>query len=184
MLAKLRSNRRIQLAAGLLIGICFGFLLQRGGVTRYEVVLGQLLLKDFTVAKIMLTAIVTGMIGVHALCSAGWAAFSKKPGAVGATVIGGLIFGVGFGLLGYCPGTMMGAVGQGSLDALFGIAGMLMGAAVYAAMFPALSRSILKKGDFGQITIPEIFRTGPWPVVAGVGVCIGAILLAVEYAGV
>jgi hypothetical protein len=47
MIATLRSNRRIQLAAGLFIGICFGFLLQRGGVTRYEVVIGQLLLQDF-----------------------------------------------------------------------------------------------------------------------------------------
>lgn len=184
MLATWRSNRRIQLAAGLLIGICFGFLLQRGGVTRYEVVMGQLLLKDFTVVKIMLTAIVTGMIGVYALRSAGWAALSKKPGSVGSTVIGGLIFGVGFGLLGYCPGTMIGAVGQGSLDALFGMAGMLIGSAVYAALFPALSKSILKKGDFGQITIPELFRSSPWPVITGMGVCIGVILLALEYAGV
>lgn len=184
MLATLRSNRRIQLAAGLLIGICFGFLLQRGGVTRYEVVMGQLLLRDFTVVKIMLTAIVTGMIGVYALCSAGWASLGKKPGSLGSTVIGGLIFGVGFGLLGYCPGTMIGAVGQGSLDALFGMAGMLIGAAVYAAIFPVLSQSILRKGDFGQITIPELFRSGPWPVIAGAVVCIGVILLAVEYAGV
>jgi hypothetical protein len=184
MLASWRSNRRIQLAAGLLIGICFGFLLQRGGVTRYEVVMGQLLLKDFTVVKIMLTAIATGMIGVYALRSAGWADLSKKPGSVGSTVIGGLIFGVGFGLLGYCPGTLIGAVGQGSLDALFGMAGMLIGTAVYAALFPALSESILKKGNFGQITIPELLRSGPWPVVAGVAVSIGAILLAVEYAGV
>jgi uncharacterized membrane protein YedE/YeeE len=184
MLATLRSNRQIQLAAGLFIGICFGFLLQRGGVTRYEVVIGQLLLQDFTVLKIMLTAIVAGMIGVHALRSAGYADLSKKPGSVGSTVIGGLIFGVGFGLLGYCPGTMIGAVGQGSLDALFGIAGMLIGTAAYAAVFPALSRSILRVGDFGQITIPELFRANPWPVVAGVGVFIGVILLTVEYAGI
>lgn len=184
MLATWRSNRRIQLAAGLLIGICFGFLLQRGGVTRYEVVMGQLLMKDFTVVKIMLTAIVTGMIGVYALRSAGWATFSKKPGSLGSTAIGGLIFGAGFGLLGYCPGTMIGAVGQGSLDALFGMAGMLIGTAVYAGMFPALSKSILKKGDFGPITIPELFRSSPWPVVAGVSICIGLILLAVEYSGV
>jgi len=133
MLAALRSNKRVQLAAGLAIGVGFGFLLQRGGVTRYEVVIGQLLLQDFTVVKIMLTAIVTGMIGVHALCSAGWATLSKKSGSVGSTVVGGLIFGVGFAVLGYCPGTMIGAVGQGSLDALFGMAGMLVGTAAYAA---------------------------------------------------
>ena len=179
MLAVLRSNRRFQLAAGLGIGIGFGFLLQRGGVTRYEVVIGQLLLRDFTVVKIMLTAILTGMFGVHALRAAGLATFSKKPGSVGSTVIGGLIFGAGFALLGYCPGTMIGAVGQGSVDALFGIAGMLIGTAVYAAAFPALSRSVLKVGDFGQITLPELFKVGVWPVVTVVGGCIGVILMMV-----
>jgi hypothetical protein len=183
MLAAMRSNKRVQLAAGLAIGVGFGFLLQRGGVTRYEVVIGQLLLQDFTVVKIMLTAIVTGMIGVHALCAAGWATLSKKPGSVGSTVVGGLIFGVGFAVLGYCPGTMIGAVGQGSLDALFGMAGMLVGTAVYAAAYPALSRSILKIGDFGQVTLPELFRVQVWPVVCAVGACLGAILIAVEYAG-
>jgi uncharacterized membrane protein YedE/YeeE len=178
MLAELRSNKRFQLAAGLGIDIGFGFLLQRGGVTRYEVVIGQLLLQDFTVVKIMLTAVLTGMIGVHALNSAGVATLSKKPGSVGSTVVGGLIFGVGFALLGYCPGTMIGAVGQGSLDALFGMAGMLIGTAVYAAAYPALARSILKKGDFGQVTLPELFKVGTWPTVAMVGLCLVLVLLA------
>jgi hypothetical protein len=86
-------------------------------------------------------------------------------------------------VLGYCPGTMIGAVGQGSLDALFGMAGMLVGTAVYAAAYPALSRSILKIGDFGQVTLPELFRVQVWPVVCAVGACLGAILIAVEYAG-
>jgi uncharacterized protein len=179
MLAALRSKKRFQLAAGLLIGVGFGFLLQRGGVTRYQVVIGQLLLQDFTVVKIMLTAVLTGMIGVHALRAAGMATLSKKPGSVGSTVVGGLIFGVGFALLGYCPGTMIGAVGQGSLDALFGMAGMLVGTGVYAAAFPALSRSIIKKGDFGQVTLPELFKVGTWPVIAVVGACIGVILIVV-----
>ena len=179
MLAALRSNQRFQLAAGLLIGVGFGFLLQRGGVTRYQVVIEQLLLQDFTVVKIMLTAVLTGMIGVHALRAAGVVTLSKKPGSVGSTVVGGLIFGVGFALLGYCPGTMIGAVGQGSLDALFGMAGMLVGTGVYAAAFPALSRSILKMGDFGQLTLPELFKVGTWPVIAVVGACIGVILIVV-----
>jgi uncharacterized protein len=183
MLATLRSDKKGQLAAGLLIGVGFGFLLQRGGVTRYEVVIGQLLLQDFTVAKIMLTAIVTGMIGVHALCAAGWATLSKKPGSVGSTVIGGLIFGVGFAVLGYCPGTMIGALGQGSLDALFGMAGMLIGTALYAAVYPALAGSILKIGDFGQVTLPELFRARTLPVVAVVAAGIALILAAVELAG-
>ena len=183
MLANLRSHKKGQLAAGLLIGVGFGFLLQRGGVTRYDVVVGQLLLQDFTVVKIMLTAIVTGMVGVHALCAAGWATLSKKPGSVGSTVFGGLVFGAGFAVVGYCPGTLLGAVGQGSLDALFGIAGMLAGAAAYAAAFPALSRTTLKIGDFGQVTLPELLKAKTWPVVAAVGAGLVLLLAAIELAG-
>lgn len=179
MLARLRSHHRFQLAAGLLIGVGFGFLLQRGGVTRFDVVVGQLLLQDFTVVKIMLTAVVTGMIGVHAMRAAGWATLSKKPGAVGSTVIGGLIFGAGFALLGYCPGTLLGAVGQGSIDALFGVAGVLAGTSIYAAAYPRLSQGVLRLGDFGHITLPELFRAGTWPVVAGVAAFITLILMVV-----
>jgi hypothetical protein len=56
-----------KLLAGVVFGLAFGFLLQKGGVGKFNVLIGQLLLQDFTVAKIMLTAIVVGMIGVFAL---------------------------------------------------------------------------------------------------------------------
>ena len=101
----------MQLTLGLLIGIVFGFLLQKGGVTQYDVIIGQLLLKDFTVLKIMLSAVLVGMIGVHILSSIGLAKLHPKPGSIGTSVLGGLIFGIGFGVLGYCPGTVAAAVG-------------------------------------------------------------------------
>ena len=100
-LEEIRSNNRVQLALGLLSGIAFGFLLQKGGVTNYATILGQLLLTDFTVVKVMLSAILVGMLGIYALKAAGLVRLHTKPGSVGATVIGGLIFGAGFALLGY-----------------------------------------------------------------------------------
>jgi len=112
MLIKLHARKGTQLVIALLGGICFGFLLQRGGVTRYEVFMGQLLLTDFTVFKIMLTAVITGMVGVHLLRSLGLAQLHPKPGSLGSSVIGGLIFGVGFAIVGYCPCTVAGAVAQ------------------------------------------------------------------------
>jgi hypothetical protein len=68
-------RNRSSLAWGFLFGIIFGFLLQKGGVTKYDVIIGQLLLEDFTVIKIMLSAVVTGMIGIHLMKS--WAGFSS-----------------------------------------------------------------------------------------------------------
>jgi len=92
MLKTLHAKENFQLGIGLLVGILFGFLLQKGGVTKYDVIIGQLLLTDFTVVKIMLSAMLTGMVGVHLLQSLGWAELHPKPGSFGSVVIGGLIF--------------------------------------------------------------------------------------------
>ena len=69
---QIRSNRRAQLILGLVSGVVFGFLLQKGGVTQYGTIIGQLLLTDFTVVRVMLTAVLVGMIGVSSMKAAGW----------------------------------------------------------------------------------------------------------------
>ena len=104
----------VQLALGLLFGIAFGFLLQKGGVAKYHILIGVLLLEDFTVVRVMISAIVVGMIGVFVMHRLGWVELHLKPTRYGANILGGLIFGVGFGLIGYCPGTGAAAVGQGN----------------------------------------------------------------------
>ncbi len=183
MLTALHTRKPLQLALGLAIGIAFGFLLQKGGVTTYDVILGQLLIADFTVVKIMLSAVAVGTIGVHALRSLGLARLHPKPGSLGASALGGLIFGAGFGLLGYCPGTVAGAVGQGWLDALFGgAAGMLFGAGLFAAAYPKLGR-LLGKGAFGDRTLPQVFRVNAWAVALPVAVLIVGLLAWLEAAG-
>lgn len=184
-IGEIRANRKLQLALGLIMGICFGFLLQKGGVTRYEVIMGQLLLTDWTVAKVMLSAVVSGMLGVYLLRIPGLVRLHKKSGSVGSTVIGGLIFGIGFALLGYCPGTLAGAAGQGSLDALLGGAvGMLLGTGVYSVLYPWLKPRILNIGDFGKLTLPELLNARIWPVIFAVCALILAFLLILELVGV
>jgi hypothetical protein len=165
MLTVLHSRKRLQLLMGLLTGICFGFLLQRGEVTSYGVIIGQLLLKDLTVVRIMLTATATGMIGMHLLKSFGLVRLHPKTGSMGISIIGGLIFGAGFGLLGYCPGTLVGALGSGSLDAASGALGALLGAGFFAVVYPRLAKGILKWGDFGDMTLPVLFGVNRWVVV-------------------
>ncbi|HUT92442.1 MAG TPA: YeeE/YedE thiosulfate transporter family protein [Thermoguttaceae bacterium] len=184
MLTTIHAKKGLQLVLGLLAGVVFGFLLQKGGVTKYDVIIGQLLFEDFTVVKIMLSAVITGMIGVHLLKSLGLAQLHPKPGSVGATVIGGLIFGVGFGVLGYCPGTLAGAVGNGYLDALVGgVTGILVGAGLFAALYPKLNVGLLNRGDFGSVTLPELFRVNAWVVVVPVAAALVLLLASLELAG-
>jgi uncharacterized membrane protein YedE/YeeE len=81
-------------------------------------------------------------------------------------ILGGLIFGIGWGLLGYCPGTSVGALGEGRWDALWGVMGMLAGAALFAEAYPFMKRTVLTWGDFGKITLPEVLGVNQWVVVA------------------
>lgn len=166
---------------GLGFGIIFGFLLHKGGATKYDVIVGQLLLTDFTVLKIMLSAVATGMIGIYFMKSRGWITLSLKSGSVGKNVIGALIFGIGFAILGYCPGTIAGAIGNGYLDAITGgLAGILLGTWIFALMYPKLKDGILKKGDFGDITIPRLLKVNDWVVVVPAVALIILLLLWIE----
>ncbi len=175
---------RWSLAWGFLFGIVFGFLLQKGGVTKYDVIMGQLLLEDFTVLKIMLSAVVTGMIGIHLMKSLGWIQLSPKSGSWGKNVIGGLIFGLGFAVLGYCPGTIAGAIGNGYLDALVGgLAGIVLGAGLFAAAYPRLRDGILKKGDYGDLTLPRLLKVNDWAVIIPLSGLLVLVLYLIERAG-
>ena len=181
---KQKKSDRSSLIWGLFFGFIFGFLLQKGGATKYNVIVGQLLLEDFTVLKIMLTAAVTGMIGIYFMKSMGWVKLYPKPGSVGMSVIGGLIFGVGFAVLGYCPGTIAGAVGNGYLDALAGgLIGIIVGAGLYASLYPKIRNGILKKGEFGTMTFPELFKVNDWVVVIPAAVLLVGFLYWLETAG-
>jgi len=162
----------------------FGFLLHKGGVTSYDVIVGQLLLTDFTVIKIILTAVITGMLGIHLMRRLGWLQFSVKPGSWGKNAVGGLIFGVGFALLGYCPGTIAGAIGSGQLDALIsGLAGIILGSWLFALVYPRVRSGILMKGDFGDLTLPKLFKVNEWVVIIPFAALLSLVLYLIERAG-
>jgi len=164
-----------ELAYGLATGMIFGFLLQKGRVIRYDKQLGALLLEDMTIVKFMFTTILVAMVGVYLLKDLGLVKLAVKPTVLGANIIGGLVFGAGWALFGYCPGTSLGALGEGRWDAVWGILGMLAGAAVFAETYPALKTSVLKWGVYGKITIPEALGINHW-IVIGAVVVIGFLM--------
>ncbi len=115
--------------------------------------------------------------------SLGWIKLSLKSGSVGMNVVGALIFGVGFAILGYCPGTIAGAIGNGYLDAITGgLAGILLGTWIFAIMYPKLKEGILKKGDYGDITIPGLLKVNQWVVVVPAVTLIVLVLYWIEKA--
>ncbi len=154
------------LTYGLITGILFGFFLQKGRVLRYDKQLGALRFQDFTIVKFMLSHIIVAMVSVYFLYDLGLVKLALKPTILGGVILGGLTFGVGWGLLGYCPGTSLGALGEGRWDAVWGILGMLVGAGLYAEAYPFLKTTVLTWGDYGKITIPQVLGVNHWLVIA------------------
>jgi len=151
------------LLRGAITGLAFGFLLQKGGVTRANVIINQFLLRDFTVLKVMLTAIIVGGVGVYALFAMGAIeSLHIKNATLWGNLLGGGIFGVGMAILGYCPGTGVAAIGDGSRDAIFGVIGMVVGAALFAEVYPWFNEYLLKPLDLGKETLATITGITPW----------------------
>jgi hypothetical protein len=170
----------LNLTYGLATGLVFGFLLQRGGVTRYRVIVGQFLMKDHTVLKTMLTAVVVGAIGVWAMHLFGGVSLHVKSANILANIVGGTLFGFGMVLLGYCPGTGVAALGDGSRHALFGILGMLVGAAAYAEVHSMLKDSVLTVWSYGKVTFPEITGLSPWLFVTALFLLAAALFAGLK----
>ena len=77
----------------------------------------------------------------------------------------GALFGIGWAIMGFCPGTSVAAVGEGRLHALFAITGMLVGAAVFAELYPFLQSTVMAWQDFGKISIQGALGISHWVMV-------------------
>ncbi|MEY4481614.1 MAG: hypothetical protein RIQ84_776 [Pseudomonadota bacterium] len=147
---------------GLVTGLAFGFLLQKGRVLRYDKQVAAMLFQDMTILKFMLSAIIVGMFGILALSDLEVIKLSHKAMNVGAIVIGGALFGIGWAVMGFCPGTSVGALGEGRWHAIFGVAGMIAGAAIYAELFPFFKSTVLSWSDFGKIGLADALGINHW----------------------
>jgi uncharacterized membrane protein YedE/YeeE len=168
------------LAIGALSGSIFGFLLQKGGAASFDILLGVLLLESFVVMKIMLSAITAGMLIFHLLARRGMVEPKIQDAAYGSNIIGGLVFGVGFALLAYCPGTDLAAVGQGNLDALVGIAGLVLGSYLFA--LTSRRWELTSLGKRGKLTLPDVLHMPRGAVVAFAVLLLLGVLALLETA--
>lgn len=166
------------LVQGLVFGFFFGFLLQKGGVAKYDVLVNALRLVDPTVFQVILAAVAVGLVGIHVLARMGLLEPQPKPTRYAANIVGGVIFGVGFGLSGYCPGTGAAAVGQGNLDAIFVVFGLLAGSFLYAELKQYLA-GLEKIGDRGTLILPTVLHARTHTVALGLAAVIVLVLFVI-----
>ena len=169
----------------LLIGAGFGFALERAGLGDPRKLAGQFYGYDFAVLQVMFTAIVTAMIGLQLLGAIGALDLGRvylPPTYLAGQGIGGLLFGVGFVLGGYCPGTCLVGAVSGRLDALLAISGMVAGMLVYSAVGPAI-QPLAAAGTLGPVTLPQLVHLAPgWvtALVTGAALAVFALLNRIE----
>jgi hypothetical protein len=163
------------LVIAFLLGIGFGFFLERAGFGSARKLVAQFYLTDLAVFKVMFTAIVTAMLGVTCLSWAGFLDLSLVylvPTYWIAQVVGGVLFGMAFVVGGYCPGTSIAATATGKLDGLVLVLGFAAGTLGFALVFP-LVKGLYAAGDLGTKTLPEVLGIPHGILVFGV------VLLAV-----
>lgn len=152
----------LDLALAVVLGLGFGFCLERAGFGSARRLTAVFYLFDMSVVKVMFTAIVTAMVGLFVLSAIGLldlGGLYLEPTSYAAQLIGGLVFGAGFIIGGYCPGTSIAAMATGKKDGAAFALGMLAGVFAYAEFTPGLEGWI-KATSQGELTLPALTGIG------------------------
>lgn len=142
----------------LIFGFLFGALLQSARLNKYNTISGMARLEDYTVAKAIAVAVGVGAILLSVEIGLGYASWHTKPILLAGIAVGGLIFGAGMAILGYCPGTLPISLGEGSMDALVGIVGGIAGGIVYTLIQPSIKGML--GPDLGKHTLQSALGGG------------------------
>jgi hypothetical protein len=179
-----RISETTGLVAALLLGAGFGWFLERGGLGNARKLAAQFYLSDFTVFKVMFSAILTAMLGLFWLGRLGVVDVSRvyvPETFLLPQLVGGLVFGAGFVVGGLCPGTSCVAAATGRLDGLALIGGMLGGIWLFGEAFPVLER-FHGSTPRGTLTLPGLLGVPHGAVVfAMVAIALGAFVAAGRY---
>jgi hypothetical protein len=161
----------------LALGVAFGAILHRVQVSNPDRIYGTLTLRDLTVLKFMLLAIGVGAIGIGGLGVLGLAHLKVKALPLLAVAGGGLVFGIGFAIAGYCPGTCIVGAAEGRRDAAWTFAGGLLGALGYALVHPMAKRWLIAPVDMGKPTLDSMTGVGPGLM----GLVFGAAMILIAF---
>lgn len=168
MTAPFVLSQNASLLSAVIIGIFFGLFLERGGLGDPHKLTGVFYLTDFTVPKVMFTAIVVAAAGLYALSDVGLLDIGRVwivPTYFWPQIVGGAIFGAGFVICGYCPGTAVTGFASGRLDALVTMAGIAAGSLLFAVLYPGIE-VFYGSSPVKKAVLPVVFKMGHWPVIA------------------
>ena len=166
---------------GLAMGIVFGFALEKSRVFEPGVIVGQMQLSNFIMLKVFLTAVATGAVVLAVMHGFGYVKLAPKAALYSADILGGLILGAGIALAGACPGTVLAQIGAGYRDAIFTVAGGLVGAVAYSYAEPALSKTFLGAGG-GKLVLSDLIGIPYWTGALALAAICAVVLVVLERA--
>jgi uncharacterized protein len=161
------SSVTVGIISGLLMGVIFGFALEKSRVFEPGTIVGQMQLRNWIMLKVFLTAVATGALVLAFLNGFGFVKLQPKATLYAADIVGGLILGAGISLAGACPGTTLAQIGVGYRDAILTLVGGLFGAVAFSYAQPWLDKSLIGTG-------PKLIFTD----LAGIPYWQGALVLA------
>jgi uncharacterized membrane protein YedE/YeeE len=182
MTGPLIVSQQTGLFIAVVLGFFFGFFLERGGLGNPHKLTGVFYLADFVVPKVMFTAILVASTGFYLLSDLKLLDLDRVwivPTFFWPQLAGGALFGIGFVVSGYCPGTSVAGLASGRLDALFTMTGIGIGSAAFAVVYPMLE-DFYQSSSMGVATIPTITGLNHWTVLAALGVLAGLMFCLME----
>ncbi|MEZ4392709.1 MAG: YeeE/YedE thiosulfate transporter family protein [Polyangiales bacterium] len=175
----------METAKALALGFLFGWSLNKAGLTHYARIVNVYRLRDMTVMRFMLTALVVGAFAIQAGVDLGFASGAPvPPTSMLANVVGGAVFGVGMATAGLCPGTIVAEAGEGRLDAwVAGLSGLVVGAIAFGLMQPVIMPSLARVGALGRVTVASLSGATPWLVLLVFGQLVALTLVLIARVG-
>jgi uncharacterized membrane protein YedE/YeeE len=182
MSAPLVLSDTVYLALAVVLGFFFGFFLQRGGMGDPHRLTGVFYRTDFAVPKMMFSAILVASTGLFLLSDLKILDLGRVwiiPTYYWPQLVGGVLFGLGYLVSGYCPGTAAAGFSSGRLDALVTMFGIGAGTLLFAAIYPSVE-AFSKTGNAGQVTLPELTGMNHWILLVIIYVIAGFMFRAME----
>jgi len=171
------------LVLAVVLGLFFGLFLERGGLGNPHKLTGVFYLTDFSVPKAMFTAIVVAATGLYLLSDIGMLDMSRVwivPTFFWPQLVGGALFGLGFLVSGYCPGTAVAGLASGRLDAFVTMLGIGAGSLVFAIVYPSIEGFYLSSSMEG-VTLPSMLGLSHWVVMAFVYIMAAGMFYVMEW---